>query len=270
MSLLLACMINRADLLGEALLEEREALAPVLPDGAGGCGAGFYQAGEVLLRKRPRPIDGKVDWAGVLDGVRSDLVVAHVRDREQSSTSADDTQPFRMRQWLMAHVGEIAAANAMRDRLLSSLPDFVRRNVRGESDSELLFHVLLSFLHDGGQLDTLDASDAAVVSALRSTATLIDRHARELGAPAPGLTLVLENGRQLYAMRRGAPLWIVERERLAGRDSGAPRNGTPAGAMHYVLVTSGSDDNPPPGYRALDDREVVCIDRQLQVRSEGL
>jgi glutamine amidotransferase len=263
-------MINRADLLGAALLEEQDALRAGLPDGAGGCGAGFYQAGEVLLRKRPRPIDGKVDWAGVLDGVRSDLVVAHVRDPEQTGGSADDTQPFRMRQWLMAHVGEIAAADAMRERLLSSLPDFVRRNLRSDSDSELLFHVLLSFLHDGGQLVTLDASDTAVVSALRSTAMLMERHARELGAPAPGLTLALENGRQLFVMRHGAPLWIVERERLADRDRDAPRNGTPAGAMHYVLVTSGTDGEPPPDYRALDEGEVVCIDRQLHAHSETL
>ena len=58
MGLLLACMISRADLLGEALLEEREALDASLPKAADGWGAGFYQAGEALHRKLPQPIDG--------------------------------------------------------------------------------------------------------------------------------------------------------------------------------------------------------------------
>ena len=61
MGMLLACMISRADLLGEALLEERQILDTSLPKAADGWGAGFYQAGEALHRKLPQPIDGQID-----------------------------------------------------------------------------------------------------------------------------------------------------------------------------------------------------------------
>src|SRR5262245_11709174 len=176
MGLLLACMISRADLLGEALLEERELLDTSLPRAADGWGAGFYQAGEALHRKLPQPIDGQIEWAGVLDGVRSHVVIAHVREATVGDRRADNTQPFRMRQWLFAHVGEIAGFGALRERLMESLPDFLRRNLRGQTDSELLFHLILSFLHDSGHLDSVDANDTAVFGALRGAVTLIDRY----------------------------------------------------------------------------------------------
>jgi glutamine amidotransferase len=262
-------MIDRADLLGEALFEEREALNRALVKGADGCGAGFYQAGEVLHRKRPRPIDGQVEWAGVLDGVRSHLAIAHVRTAT-TGQGAEDTQPFRMRQWLFAHVGEVTGFDMVRERLAQSLPDFLQRNIRGHSDSELLFHVVLSFLHDAGQLESVDVSNAAVVSALRSSVMLVDRHAKEVGAKPGSLTLALTNGRQLFALRRGQALAVVKQERVPHRDSDAPGNGTPTGSMRYVIVASVPNDDTPPGYRALDDGEVVCVDRDLEVSTYRL
>ena len=268
MGLLLACMTSRADLLGEALLEEREALNRALVKGADGCGAGFYQAGEVLHRKRPRPIDGQVEWAGVLDGVRSHVAIAHVRTATTGGGD-EDTQPCRMRQWIFAHVGELAGFEAVREPLLESLPDFLRRNIRGNSDSELLFHVVLSFLHDAGQLDSMDVADATLVSALRSSVTLLDRHSREVGAEPKSLTLALTNGRQLFALRRGSPLALVEQERVPQRQSDAP-GGTPTGSMRYVIVASTPDDDNPSDYRTVRDGEVVCVDRDLNVTTDRL
>ena len=119
---------------------------------------------------------------------------------------ADNNHPFRMRQWLFAHAGMVEGFAAIQPRLLESMPDFLRRNLRGDTDSEHVFHVFLSFLHDAGQLDSMDVSDQAVLAALRSAITLIDRLVSEVGAPKRNLDLVLTNGRQLYALRRGTPI----------------------------------------------------------------
>lgn len=252
-------MISRADLLGDALLEERDALGQA--QGCDGFGAGFYQAGEVLHRKRPQRIDERIDWSGMLDGIRTHLAVAHARDANGSARRAENTHPFRMQQWLFAHVGELTGHLAMRDRLLETLPDFLRRNIRGTTDSELLFHIVLSFLHDGGQLDGVDVKNAAVAGALRSTLMLADRHAREVGAPPPGLTLVLTNGRQLYALRRGAPLAYVERSRLPRRDSDGPSRA--AADVRYVIVATPAEGGAPADYTELQEGQLLCVDRDL-------
>jgi predicted glutamine amidotransferase len=268
---LLACSISRADLLGDALLEEREAMRVALPSTADGWGAGFYQAGEALHRKLPQPIEGSVDWSAVLDGIRSHIALAHVREATVGDRRADNTQPFRMRQWLFAHVGEIAGYAAVREPLLQSLPDFLRRSVRGQTDSELLFLVVLSFLHDAGQLDNVDVPDSVVVGALRGAVALVDRHSQQVGATPGSLTMALSNGRQLYALRRGSPLCIVQRDRLARRGSvpGATTSDAPLSAR-YVIVATGPAHEPSMGYRALAEGEVVAIDRDLQVTSHRL
>jgi predicted glutamine amidotransferase len=271
MGLLLACMISRPDLLGAALLEERDAIDAALPAAADGWGAGFYQAGEALHRKLPQPIEGRMTWGAVLDGLRSHVVVAHVREATVGDRRADNTQPFRMRQWLFAHVGEVAGYEAIRERMVASLPDFLRRNIRGQTDSELFFHLMLSFLHDGGQLDAVDVPDAAVVGALRSAAALVDRYSREVGATPGSLSLSLTNGRQLFLMQRGNPLCLVSRDRLAHQ--GNELLGAKAGAhqaARYVIATSWRGQTCPPGYSALADGEVVSVDRDLQVTQHRL
>lgn len=280
---LLACTISRADLLADALYEEREALdlfvnAPGLrgdatPVVADGWGAGFYQAGEALHRKLPQPIDGRIEWSAVLEGIRSHVVLAHVREATVGDRRADNTQPFRMRQWLFAHVGEIAGFAAVREPLFQQLPDFLRRSIRGQTDSELLFQVVLSFLHDAGQLDAVDVTDAAVVGALRSTVSLVDRHCRQVGATPGSLTLALTNGRQLYAMRRGRPLCITQRDRLSrrGSDPAATRDGAQMAVRFVVIATCAGEPGPASaGYRVLNDGEVVSVDRDLNVSSHAL
>ncbi|MFI5306939.1 MAG: class II glutamine amidotransferase [Polyangiales bacterium] len=271
MGLLFTCMISRPDLLGEALREEREALEVTLPKAADGWGAGFYQAGEALHRKLPQPLEGQIAWSGVLEGVRSHVVIAHVREATVGDRKADNTQPFRMRQWLFAHVGEIAGHAAMRDRMLASLPDFLQRNIRGQTDSEVLFHVVLSFLHDGGHLDAVDVSDAAVVGALRGAVTLCDSYTREVGAAPGSLTMALTNGRQLYVMRRGSPLCMAQRDRLPANEGATPSDKhAPPQAVRYVIVASYQGKTVPTDFREVAEGEVVCIDRDLRVNRQSL
>ena len=269
---LLACTISRADLLGDALLEERDALRVALSAPADGWGAGFYQAGEALHRKLPQPVDGSVDWSAVLDGIRSHIAIAHVREATVGDRRADNTQPFRLRQWLFAHAGQIAGYAAVREPLLESLPDFLRRSVRGQTDSELLFLVVLSFLHDAGQLDNVDVPDAAVVNALRSSVALVDRHSQQVGAAPGSLTLALTNGRQLWAMRRGSPLCLVQRDRLSRRGSSPEGAGgeAPLSARYVIVASCHAERGAPSGYRALADGEVVSVDRDLRVSSHAL
>ena len=259
-------MINRADLLGEAVAEENEVLCKTPISQADGWGVGFYQGGEVLHKKRPKTLDAPIDWSEVTDGIRSHIAIAQVRKATSGDQRAANTHPFRMRQWLFAHVGEINGYDAIRTRLTDSLPDFLQRNVRGETDSEQLCHLILSFLHDAGQLDAPEATDQAVVGALRSSVKLVDAFASEVGAPPGTLNLLLTNGRQLYALRRGRPMAIIVRDRLPKRQA----EGRGATDVRYTLIATTEDDSVPPGYKPIEEGQVVAISRDLEVTSHAL
>lgn len=270
MGLLLTCITSRADLIGEAMIDEAEALGLSTIEHADGWGVGFYQAGEVLHRKRPQRIEGVLPWREIVSGIRSHVAIAHVRQGTLGERRAENTHPFRMRQWLFAHAGKLEGFDAFKARLVDALPDFLRRNIRGATDSEHLFHVVLSFLHDSGQLDALDANETAVVGALRSTVTLVDAYAREVGAPPGQHALALTNGRQLYALSRGGSMVACERDRLPERSSEEPGGSRAGASLRYAVVASRPAGAVPAGYAEVEDGTVVAIDRDLNVSRHPL
>lgn len=260
MGRLIGYMANRRDRLGDVLDEEHEAIA--LPPGfkPDAWGIGFYQGGEVLHKKRPKLGDGPIDWENVARGVQSDAVLIHFRQATVGDFRADNTHPFRMRSWLFAHNGTIHGFDAIRPRLLESLPDFLQRAIRGSTDSEHAFAVLLSFLHDASQLDRADADPKGVHGAIRSTVAMLDRLCAEVGAPEPSLNLMLTNGRELYALRRGGHMYYAQR-------TSTPTKG--GGAFRYVLLCS-DGEKVPTGFSELEASSILMVDRNLDVTIQAL
>ena len=228
-----------------------------------GWGLGFYQNGEVLHKKRPLRPEERIDWEDLADGVRSDCVILHLRQPTVGDFRSENIHPFRMRSWTLAHLGTIEEFEAIRGRFIEAIPDFIRRNIRGSTDSEIFFHVLLSFLHDGGKLDAVDVQPADVLPALRSAVALTDRLEAEVGASAPVLNVIVSNGRQMMGVCRGAPMAFIERTGLP--EVPDEPESRPGGVdPRYVLIVS-DGDTLPTGYTRLADGDVVFVDRDLSV-----
>ncbi|RLB54059.1 MAG: hypothetical protein DRJ42_10170 [Deltaproteobacteria bacterium] len=271
MGRMLGYMANRADRLHDALHQERDVIRLQNPDGPSGYGIGFYQGGEVLHKKRPL-LEGKtLDWEQVARGVRSDCVVIHQREATVGDFRADNTHPFRMRSWLFAHSGTIDRFDAIRPRLLETMPDFVRRNVRGETDSEYFFHAAISFLNDAGQLDRGLADDDAVISALRSSVRLVERLSKEVGAAEPVLNCMLTNGHSMYALRRGKPVKYIERSGIDDPAESSDEGEHPGrrDGVRYVMVVSDGADVPHP-YVEVPEDSVCLVNRDLSVSMHPL
>jgi predicted glutamine amidotransferase len=258
MGRLIGYMANRTDRLADALTEEKVAVGPASGIEADAWGIGFYQGGEVLHKKRPRSALEResLEWKDVAGNVRSDCAVIHFRTATVGDYRSENTHPFRMRQWLFAHNGTVSGFDAVRDALLESMPDFLRRNIRGTTDSEHVFHSLLAFLHDASQLDNPDVEAKVVLGAVRSTVALVDRLVSEIGAPEATLSFVLTNGRQMYAVRRGAPMQWTERE-LQGEG-----RGNAASTFRYLMVASNGAE-APPDWRPLENGQALVVDRDL-------
>ncbi len=262
MARLIAYVANRPDRLLEALIEERAAIGDAPPQEAAAWGIGFYQSGEVLHRKRPFRGDDPVGWQDIVGGVKTDCAVIHLRKASVGDYRSENTHPFRLRQWLFAHQGTVYGFEAIRPRLLEALPDFLRRNVRGTTDSELIFHTFLSFLHDQGMLDAPDLDAKVILSAIRSTIAMVDQIGSEIGAPSPDLDLVLSNGRTTAIVARGTPMCWVERS-LATEARGPSGPG-----FRYVLATA--TESPPSDYRCLARGSVLLVSRDLSTSTHEL
>ena len=140
----------------------------------------------------------------------------------------------------------------------------LRRNIRGQTDSEYLFHAILALLHDAGQLDNPDINEARALTAISAAVTLVERLSAEVGGSEPSLSFILTNGRTMYALRHGAPMAYVERQGLHDppNDYKAPPTGSTP--LRYAMIVSGVEE-PPAGWTALPDRSVAIIERKLDV-----
>lgn len=270
MSRLIGYVANRADRMRDALHQEREALGPeTAPADASGWGIGFYHGDEVLHKKRPTRPGERVDWEQIAGDVRSDCAVLHLRQPTVGDFRAENAHPFRMRTWLFAHQGTINRFDEIRGSLAEMIPDFLRRNIRGQTDSEYLFHTVLTLLHDAGQLDNPHVTEAQALPAISAAVMLVERLAAEVGSSDNCLSFILTNGRSMYALRHGAPMAYVERQGLYDPPDDYTPPPTGSTALRYVMLVSGVDETPS-GYVSIPDRAVTLIDRRLNVTIHAL
>ncbi|HTQ41108.1 MAG TPA: class II glutamine amidotransferase, partial [Polyangiaceae bacterium] len=132
---------NRPDLAARVLASEAEALKARSKGAPLGWGLAFYQGGEVLMRRRPIDERPEIDVAKLAADVRADLVLGHVRHATVGALRTENTHPFRYRQWVFAQTGTVSEFERIKDRLVASVPDFLRSGIRGDTDAEVVFHV---------------------------------------------------------------------------------------------------------------------------------
>jgi predicted glutamine amidotransferase len=132
-------------------------------------------------------------------GSRGEILVSHIRQKTVGETSLANTHPFERGRWLFAHNGTVKDAawlqeRASHDRLAE---------VRGETDSELLFAWLLTRFDDAGVADkpATDATDTALGRATRAA-----REHTGFGA----FNFLLSDGKTTYAHRFGRTMYLLD------------------------------------------------------------
>lgn len=240
-------------------------------------GFGYYQAGNVLLGKRPTGAPAPLSLPELVGKVDSEALVVHARQATVGKAKDENTHPFRWHRWLFAHDGTIEGWDRVRPKLVAALPDFLRRNVFGETDSEHAFMYFLKLLKDAGQADELDLDAQTAGRALGKTVKHIEAWCRDVGEQRPSrLNLVATNGRILVATRRGGPLFYALLEGIV-----------PCALDEITLETPESDPRvrphrrvkavcfasrltAPNGFIEVPEGSVVAVSRTLQVGVSSL
>lgn len=269
MSHLIAYLGNEPENLSCALFSARNALFVRDPRGVDGWAVGFIQGGDVLLQKRPKAEVAEVDLYALVRDLKADAMIARVGFGHQGNISAENADPFRFRSWLFGAVGTLPGFDGFRDKLLQAVPDFLRRNIRGTSASEHVFHLFLAYLHDAGLLDVASPDPAEVKIALEGTLSFVRRLvSTETGSDAPAmeLALVTTNGRSLVATSLSHPLQYLRVNGIA--DCPVCRNRTPHDetgrrishdALHAVVLEARDNGQGHPGWHSVADHEALVI-----------
>jgi hypothetical protein len=260
---LFACMCNQPLRLSAALEPVRTALVAQPP--VSRWGFGYIQGGDVLLVRTPKSSAAPIDLAAPLVDIATDCAIAQaVNDTRYGGT--DNTPPFRFRRWLFAMTGAPEVDDIMAaGRLLDHVPEYLRRNVKGRSPSELIFHVFLAMLHDEGNIDDPNLPTQATRRALAATLRLVESELDKIGRDKNTVgfgNVAMSNGRSMIVARPGTSNQPLRLRKLwLNDDRGKPESGHEA--FRGVLLIAGNGDQLE-GFEDVPANHAVLVSRDLK------
>jgi glutamine amidotransferase len=176
-----------------SLIEQSRRHTPNLPLPNGdGTGLGWYARRPIpALFRSTAPAWGDQNLHELSDEITSPMFLAHVRAATGTAVQETNCHPFRWANWLFVHNGYIDQfATVHRELLMAVHPDLFG-NIRGTTDSELMFHLALGL---GLPEDP--------IGAVARMAGLVEAVGAAAGIAAPiQMTVGISDGRTLYAVR---------------------------------------------------------------------
>jgi glutamine amidotransferase len=169
-----------------------------------GWGLALYQDGGL---RTVRQANAAIDDAGFRRAAAraySETVLAHVRRATVGRVALENTHPFRHGRWAFVHNGTVKHFDELRPKMLAMMTSEHRAAIQGETDSEHIFHLLLS-AHDSAPARPLG-------EILHQILGQIAAWCRDIGSVASiGLNVLLTDGERLAGSRWGRTLYYVER-----------------------------------------------------------
>ena len=123
----------------------RDRLAGGYPN-ADGFGLGWYGTrSEPGVYHSVRPAWGDRNLRELAGQIESPLFLAHIRAATGTPVEETNCHPFRHGRWLFVHNGFIDDFARLRRELLLAVDPELFPNIQGTTDSELMFHLALTF-----------------------------------------------------------------------------------------------------------------------------
>lgn len=225
-----------------------------------GWGMAYYQTGQPLLRKQPRAVAEPLDLAAAASDIKTSMLLGQVREPSDAPNLNENTPPFRFRHWTFTLLGAPSFPGDVREQLDGAIPDFIRRNIRGRTSAEVVFHLFLAFLNDAGKLDDLRAPAPNVARALGSTLAYID----SLVGAEWQYCCMASNGHSLVATHRGLPLHLTRNSSY--ENVGVGPDDKPLGYPHLrAAMLLGGKGPEGEGWESVDEGVVLMANADLDI-----
>jgi glutamine amidotransferase len=247
-----------------------------------GWGMGQVTSGTTGCFRQVRPASESADYREEALHTEGTTVLAHVRRATVGDPEHANTHPFRHGAALLIHNGHVPAFDDVRPRLLARLGEERRSFVRGSTDSEHVFALLLqvrdehpdwplqavtrratrqvqSWVRDADAAATVEASDADFGTLPHDE--LID---------VLGLNLLWTDGEALGGARLNRTLWALGRTEvptcsICGRDHADPPEGD-----SYRSTTLASERLTDENWQAVPNGSVFRVDAEAHLHLEAL
>jgi glutamine amidotransferase len=250
-----------------SLVQADNALCGLSEQHPDGWGVAYYVDGTPhVMRSACSALSDRV-FQRVSGVVASETVVAHVRKATQGALNVLNCHPFQHGRWVFAHNGDIPNFSDKREQLLTLISPRLSRFILGDTDSEVIFFMVMTQLLRYGALDsrlTLTDVRSALLRALEQVRETCDREgSRSL------LTCILTDGATMLGHQGGKELhYSTHKSRCADRASckkltASCESPTEDGFVNHLIFSSVplSGENI---WNELSVGEVIGVDARMR------
>ncbi|HSA82647.1 MAG TPA: class II glutamine amidotransferase [Geminicoccaceae bacterium] len=228
---------------------------------ADGWGIAAYRADGVAIERQPRAAHDGRRFRAAAARLEAITVLAHVRHATVGATLPENTHPFAHGAWTFVHNGTVPYFAEVRDALLAAMTAEHRAAIVGQTDSEHLFHFILSS-HE-------QAPRRPLLTTLQLALQRVVAWCRERGhEPHLGLNVLLTDGAAMVGSRWQRTLHCLEVEGLAD----CPVCGRPHAACgeRYRALEIASEPTTDEPWREVPERSVFEVTPELRLRVQPL
>ena len=241
-----------------------------------GWGVAYYIAGSPHIVKSADTAFEDSLFQRLSGVVSSETVLAHIRRATVGGHSIINAHPFQFGKWTFAHNGNIKDFNKHREKLIAKISPHYKRFILGETDSEVLFFLILTHLSHRFELhhadfsvgDLAEALECAVDEVISVVGNYLDD---DSGPPEETyLTFLLSNGEAMIAHHGGKDLYFSTYKTACGEKDTCPSfaheclNPTKNGHVSHLIFSSEPLDGENVWHR-MTGGEMIGVDWRMRV-----
>jgi len=204
--------------------------------------------------------------------IRTNCLFAHIRAATEGATSEDNTHPFSFDRFLMMHNGGIPQFRRIRRKLLALLDDEIFHWIKGQTDSEHAFALLMQHIVEmRGAGPSL--TEDQIKQCFQKTFDVLQQLKEEagIGEEVSNFNMMVTNGRRMFGTRfssnpdketrtlyysTGAGFQCVDGVCQMSRDDSE---------LETVLIVSEKLTENEHEWKAIPQNHFIAVDRDMQV-----
>lgn len=241
-----------------------------------GWGVAYYVDGSPHVIKSEKTALEDNLFKTVSGVVSSHTVLAHIRNATRGRLNILNTHPFQHGRWVFAHNGNIKNFDKVKIEILKYVHEDLKRYILGETDSEVIFYMLLSHLkklsslQESCDIDTIFKASTQTIKVLKNI--IGDLHDNDKGPTSENyLTFIITNGETMLGYQGGKKLCFSTHKNICSEKDTCSHyeheceNPSASGRVNHLQISS----EPLLGeniWQALSFGQMVAIDKTMTLK----
>lgn len=263
-----------------SLVHADNALLNLSEDHPDGWGVAYYMAGAPHIIKSCSAAFADKLFQRVSGVVSSETVIAHIRNATAGTKSIINTHPFQYGRWSFAHNGNIKDFESHRDELRSRIAPMLRRYILGDTDSELLFFLILTHVSRRVELNkghcSIDELATSTADALTEIQNIVGEFSHDADGPPTDtyFTFIITDGHVMLGHQGGKELNVSTYKKLCMEKDDCPHyaheceNPTKSGQVSHLIFSSEPLDGQNV-WRKMKPGEMFGVDWRMRLWSNA-